>query len=102
MVEEAVHALHAAGIVAGGRASSVRSERVPGAIVDEATRLGADVIVLGSRRLRGLGRLSSQGVREAVLRESPLPVVAAPAPIAATVHRLPGSAAALTHRTADG
>ena len=102
LVEMAVRSLHVAGVVAEGRAPSVRSERVAGAIVDEAVRFGADVIVLGSRRLRGLGRLSSQGVREAVLRLSPLPVVAAPAPIAGAIHPPVGPRAALTHRSADG
>ena len=37
-------------------------------------------IVLGSRRLHGIGRLSGRGVRERVLRLSSLPVLVGPAP----------------------
>jgi hypothetical protein len=45
-----------------------------------------DAIVLGTRRLRGLDRLSGRGVRERVLRLSPLPVIAAPTPLTNAMH----------------
>lgn len=57
-------------------------------IVAEADRWAADVIVLGSRRHHGLGRVMSQGVRARVIRLSQLPVLTAPAPL--KVSRRPG------------
>ena len=48
-------------------------------IAREAARWDCQAIVLGSRRLRGMARLSGHGVRERVLRLSALPVLVAPA-----------------------
>jgi hypothetical protein len=45
-----------------------------------------DAIVLGTRRLHGIGRLSGRGVREQVLRLSPLPVIASPTPLTNAIH----------------
>jgi len=98
LVDEAVHSLHDVGIGAGGRAVAARADLVADTIVDEAARESCDVIVLGSRRLRGLHRLSAQGVREQVLRRSPLPVVAAPTPITDGLHRPAGHRSAWAPR----
>jgi len=81
VVDEAVLALTTAGVSAEGSSCSVVTTRIPAWIAEKAVRLECDAIVLGSRRLTGLGRLSGRGVREHVLRLSHLPVVVAPAPL---------------------
>jgi nucleotide-binding universal stress UspA family protein len=81
LVASAVLHLRSAGLDAEGRLCSARGESVANHIVDEASRWKCDAIVLGSRRLRGFSRLSAWGVRERVLRLSPLPVIVAPTPL---------------------
>jgi nucleotide-binding universal stress UspA family protein len=81
LVNEAVGHLRGAGCRAGGRVTSVRERSVASRIVEEATHWKCDAIVLGSRRLRGMSRLSGWGVRERILRLSPLPVIVAPTPL---------------------
>src|SRR5664280_2484747 len=67
IVDEAVFRLRLASIGAEGRACSAREEQVASRIVDEASQWRCDAIVLGSRRLRGISRLSGWGVRERLL-----------------------------------
>jgi nucleotide-binding universal stress UspA family protein len=81
LVDEAVFRLRLANIGAEGRACSAREEQVASRIVDEASHWRCDAIVLGSRRLRGISRLSGWGVRERILRLSPLPVIVTPQPL---------------------
>ena len=81
IVDEAVFRLRLANIGAEGRACSAREEQVASRIVDEASHWRCDAIVLGSRRLRGISRLSGWGVRERILRLSPLPVIVTPQPL---------------------
>jgi nucleotide-binding universal stress UspA family protein len=78
LVREAVRALQWLGVTADGRSCSVLHERVAHRIVEEASLWECQAIVLGSRRLRGIARLSSRGVREHILRQSSLPVLVAP------------------------
>jgi len=80
LVRDAVHSLQLLGVAAEGQSVSVLEEHVARRIVEEATRWDCQAIVLGSRRLHGLARLSGRGVRERVLRLSPLPVLVAPTP----------------------
>ncbi len=80
LVREAVHSLQMRGVAAEGRYVSVLQEHVARRIVEEALRWECQAIVLGSRRLHGIGRLSGRGVRERVLRLSSLPVLVAPTP----------------------
>jgi hypothetical protein len=54
-------------------------EHVARRIVKEALQWDCQGIVLGSRRLHGITRLSGRGVRERILRLSSLPVLVAPA-----------------------
>jgi nucleotide-binding universal stress UspA family protein len=88
LVSEAVFALRVAGVGAEGYSCSVFQDYVGQRIVYESLFWLCDVIVLGTRRLRGLGRLSGHGVRDQVLRLSPLPVIAAPTPLT-NAHRPP-------------
>lgn len=81
VVEAAVFALQIAGVGAEGRSRSELHDRVAQCIVQESLRFECDAIVLGSRRLRGVARLSGWGTRERVLRLSPLPVIVAPTPV---------------------
>ena len=78
LVREAVHSLQSAGVAAEGRSCSVLQDRVAHRIVKEASIWDCHAIVLGSRRLHGMARLSGWGVRERVLRLSSLPVLVAP------------------------
>lgn len=91
LVDEAVFRLRLASIGAEGRACSAREEQVASRIVDEASQWRCDAIVLGSRRLRGISRLSGWGVRERILRLSPLPVIVTPTPLLNRKHRPIGS-----------
>ncbi len=81
LVDEAVFCLRLAGVGAEGRACSVRGDHVARRIVQEASEWRCHAIVLGSRRLRGIDRLSGHGVRERVLRLSRLPVITAPSSV---------------------
>jgi len=72
----------ATGVARLAPATTTRS--VSESIADEARRWGADAIVLGSRRRRGVRRVTSRGVREQVTRLSCLPVLTAPAPLRVT------------------
>jgi nucleotide-binding universal stress UspA family protein len=79
LVREAVLSLGAFGVAAEGRFASALEDQVARRIVDEAVHWECRAIVLGSRRVRGIARLSGRGVRERVLRLSTLPVLVAPA-----------------------
>ncbi len=81
LVEEAVFSLRLVGVGAEGRACSFPEDQVPLRIVEESLYGTCDAIVLGTRRLRGVSRLSGRGVRDRVLRLSILPVLAAPTPL---------------------
>jgi nucleotide-binding universal stress UspA family protein len=97
LVADAITELHRAGVTATGLAAVSTCFGVADHLVAEAVRWSADVIVLGSRRRRGLRRMMGQGVRERVLRLTCLPVLTAPAPLrvgkpdlAAEIERLAG------------
>jgi nucleotide-binding universal stress UspA family protein len=79
LVREAVFSLGTFGVSAEGRFASTLEDQVARRIVDEAVYWQCQAIVLGSRRVRGIARLSGRGVRERVLRLSALPVLVAPA-----------------------
>jgi nucleotide-binding universal stress UspA family protein len=81
LVEEAVFSLRLAGVGAEGRACSFLEDQVPFRIVEESLYWICDAIVLGTRRLRGVSRLSGRGVRDRVIRLTILPVLAAPTPL---------------------
>jgi len=86
LVHEAVFALRLAGLGAEGGTCSIIEDQVALRIVEESLYWLCDAIVLGTRRLHGIGRLSGRGVREQVVRLSPLPVLAAPTPLTNAVH----------------
>jgi nucleotide-binding universal stress UspA family protein len=79
LVREAVRSLQLLGVPAEGRSCSVLQEHVARRIVEEALQWKCQGIVLGSRRLHGIARLSGRGARERILRLSSLPVLVAPA-----------------------
>jgi len=87
LVDEAVFCLRLAGIGVEGRVRSGREDHVAKCIVYESAQSQCDTIVLGSRRLRGIERVSGRGVKERVVRFSLLPVVVAPATPINRVHR---------------
>jgi nucleotide-binding universal stress UspA family protein len=87
LVREAIDSLQSRGVAAEGRSCSLLEDHVARRIVTEASHWQCRAIVLGSRRLRGMARLSGNGVRERVLRHSPLPVLVAPTPDANGVFR---------------
>jgi len=79
LVRDAVMSLQGRGIAAEGRSCSVLQDQVAQRIVEESRLRECQVIVLGSRRLHGISRLSGRGVRERILRLSTLPLLVAPA-----------------------
>jgi nucleotide-binding universal stress UspA family protein len=79
-VRETVDFLQLRGVAAEGRSVSVLEDHVARRIVAEASMWECQAIVLGSRRLHGIARLSGRGVRERILRQSSLPVLIAPTP----------------------
>ena len=91
LVDEAVFHLRLASVGAEGRACSSLEQTVASRIVEEASRWQCDAIVLGSRRLRGINRINGWGVRERILRLSPLPVIVTPTPLLKGKHRPFGS-----------
>jgi len=86
LVIDALAALSAVGVKAGGRALTVPREHFARAISREAAAQECDCVVLGSRRLRGLSRLASRRVRDQVARATGLPLLVAPAPLVNGVH----------------
>ncbi len=79
LVRKTVSSLQLFGVPSEGRSCSVLQEHVARRIVEEAMQWQCQGIVLGSRRLHGISRLSGRGVRERILRLSSLPVLVAPA-----------------------
>jgi len=61
LVREAVRSLQLLGVPAEGRSCSVLQEHVARRIVKEALQWECQGIVLGSRRLHGIARLSGRG-----------------------------------------
>jgi nucleotide-binding universal stress UspA family protein len=80
LVQEAVLSLQLAGVNADGLACSVPEDLVASRIFGEARSRMSDAIVVGSRRLHGIQRLSGRSVRDRILRLTSLPVVVAPTP----------------------
>jgi nucleotide-binding universal stress UspA family protein len=80
LVQEAVLNLQLAGVNADGLACSVPEDLVASRIFGEARSRKSDAIVVGSRRLHGIQRLSGHSVRDRILRLTSLPVVVAPTP----------------------
>ena len=78
LVDDAVRAIEGAGVPAEGRVRLGREDHVGDFIVEEASAAGCNAIVLGSLRLRGPRRISGHGVRESVVRRTPLPVIITP------------------------
>lgn len=70
--------IHLAGIPVDGLVCNGREGAVARHIVETAEERWCTGIVLGSRRLKGIGRLRGGGVRERVMRLSSLPVIVAP------------------------
>jgi hypothetical protein len=77
LVRDSVLSLGTSGVAAEGRFASTLEDQVARRIVDEAVYWECQAIVLGSRRERGIARLSGRVVRERVLRLSTLPVLVA-------------------------
>jgi nucleotide-binding universal stress UspA family protein len=88
-LEHAVTALREAGIPTEGSLYLTTCFGVEDRIATAAQDWSADVIVLGSRRRRRLGRFGGKGMRERVTSLSALPVLTAPAPLDVTSRRLP-------------
>ena len=78
VVDESVFDLRMRGIGAAGQVRSCFSGDIGKIILTEAARWHADVIVVGGRLGRRRGRVFRHGVRERVLRRSPVPVMVAP------------------------
>ncbi|MGD1011059.1 MAG: universal stress protein [Acidimicrobiales bacterium] len=78
VIEHALAFLTGRGIRASGRVVTGLETQVPAIIVQEAADRECQAIIMGSRRLHGLGRLAGHGVRSHVLRLTVLPVMTAP------------------------
>jgi nucleotide-binding universal stress UspA family protein len=81
VVDEAVGTLAGAGVRADGVHFVANCFTVCTRIADAAHEWGADVIVLGSRRRRRLGRLFGKGLRERITAVTDLPTLVAPPPL---------------------
>lgn len=80
MVADAMKEMHDAGIAATGATYRTTHFDVAHAIADVAEEWRADVVVVGSRRRR-FGASLRQAMREKIARQTPLPVLTAPAPL---------------------
>lgn len=85
IVAGALRDLHAAGVNATGVTYRTTSFDVAAAIADLAEQCRADVIVVGSRRRRFASFLR-RSTRERISRQTPLPIVTAPAPLRVDEH----------------
>jgi len=81
LMEDAGIDLAHAGIDTSVSVRATGVEQVADTIADEATRWGAGIVVLGSRRLHGSRRVSGRGVRDKLIRAVDLPVVVAVPPV---------------------
>ena len=81
VVGAAVGQLRMAGIESTGETVLATCFSVGAVIADVAADRGSDVIVLGSHRHRRWTRVFGGGVREAVTRATPLPVLTSPSPL---------------------
>ncbi|MCF2529853.1 universal stress protein [Yinghuangia soli] len=79
VVTDAVAVLREAGVaeVEGWAGETLRAD-VPNAVVDHAKEYGADLLVLGARRHKGLARLMLGSVSDAVVHRAPCPVMLVP------------------------
>jgi nucleotide-binding universal stress UspA family protein len=73
-IDRTVDRLRAGGLKVDG---ALRFGILPERIVEAALEIGADLIVTGTRGRKGLARVWYGSVAEAVLRHSPIPVLAA-------------------------
>jgi len=80
VVEEAVFTLRMAGVGASGRTRSALGRPLCQAVVDEALRWHAHVIVVGTTKPSRWRSLVGPGTAERIRRASPLPVVTAEQP----------------------
>lgn len=87
LVQEALLRLQLAGVYADGLACSAPDDFVAAKIFAEAGSCMCDAIVLGSRRLHGIERLSGRSVRDKLLRLTPLPIVVAPTPLENAIYK---------------
>jgi nucleotide-binding universal stress UspA family protein len=78
IVEDAVFGLRMAGIGASGRVIAALDGRAAKSILELANAWGADAIVVGWRKSRGLRRVFRTGDRQSLMRRSSLPVILAP------------------------
>src|SRR5258707_13528310 len=76
--EAAVFDLRMAGLAAGAEVRYAIVDRVAEAILDEASRFGADLIVLGPPRRRDLAARMFGSVTQRVIQRSRCPVIVAP------------------------
>jgi nucleotide-binding universal stress UspA family protein len=88
-LEDAVNFLRAADIPTEGSLYVASCFGVDARIANAAHDWSADVIVLGSRRHRRFSRFAGKGIRERVTALTPLPVLAAPAPLQVATGKLP-------------
>jgi len=78
LVESTLLHIREAGIDGSGLIISAREDAVAKRIVQLAAEEQCDAIILGSRRRRGIRRLTGSRIRERVVRSSHLPVIVAP------------------------
>lgn len=100
VIEAAVQALGDAGVQAQGIVRTANAVEVAACIATAATEWGADVVVLGSRRVHRPAWWQRPGMRELVTRETALPVLIAPAPLGGGRRRLARDLRALTATSA--
>jgi nucleotide-binding universal stress UspA family protein len=81
LVTTAMAQMVEAGIEVTGSIASANLFDVARIIVDVAAQQHCDTIVMGSQRRRRFTRVLGRGTRERVVSLSPLPVIAAPAPL---------------------
>ena len=81
IVDGAARSLVVCGVAADGEVRLATTFDMASRIADAAAEWSADVIVVGSRRHRRLGRLSGRGMREKVTALTALPILTVPAPL---------------------
>jgi nucleotide-binding universal stress UspA family protein len=81
LVRSTVAQLRADGVDATGSVIRSTCFNVANVIAEEAVVWDSDIILVGSRRRRGVLRLRGRSMRDRITCVTPLPVLAAPAPL---------------------
>jgi len=75
ILDEALNVAQSAGVSAEQHLIEAGGQRLADAVIDDASRYKADLIVVGTHGRRGLGRVLLGSGAEQIIRQAPIPVL---------------------------